>query len=469
MRSREVWHVVVAVLLVCGIGNPSQAQSKRSKSVPQTTMVPDPAKPTGETSEPEVGPYLKREGEKQWTLTCRVAVFSDRPDRFKEVKDPNSGQRAKMPEITPFSFETLGFIFPRIPSTASSEAADAAPSESSVGEDYFRGEFRVDGELTDSFPQMLQGFPFGTELARWDVGDRGKTTEARKIQLEVAIPVTTWKVTYDEAAAIQVPWPQSWPLAAQNGLDSQLYVEEGYDKTGKLIKYDFQNIDRALELWKQEWKIADFRSVTPAALAKMITSKVWEQVQPSGAGISVRPRTGELMGVDLQNPAQTLVTGRGSEHDLVVLTVALMRKAGLPARTVIGYDAGDKSDRWLDKGNKSSKLRSWLEFCVYDESRNTINWIPVDVLKLRRISNRPAPVTKEWRYFGTNDDFDHIIPFAFHFHPPTDVVSYGAPGFWGWFVTPKPPDEAEQSISVSAASRAVRGNDDDKRRPSRSK
>jgi hypothetical protein len=85
----------------------------------------------------------------------------------------------------------------------------------------------------------------------------------------------------------------------------------------------------------------------------------------------------------------------------------------------------------------------------------------VDVVKLRKTSNRPAALDRPWKYFGTNDQLDHILPFAFHFHPPTDVVSYGSPGFWGWFVSPKAPEQAEQAIRISASSQSKRANEPD--------
>lgn len=472
MFETRVLTSVLATLLAIGPVDVGLAQTRRPR-------VPDPAatSPTPPTSteaspspaEPEMGPYLERTELKEWTLTYRVSVFSDRPDKFKDVTDPATNKRGRTPDIVPFEFETLGFIFPRVPATASSESSDAAQEESSIGPDFFHGAMRVDGQVVDNLPQMLRGFPYGIELGRWDVGERGSSTLARQIQLEVTIPMQAWNVKFNEKSALNVSWPENWPASAQQALESQLYVDQGFDAKGKLVKYDFKKLDRLMEVWKRDWKITDFRSVKPVMLAKLITSKVWSEVQPSGNGILTRPRTGELMGIELQNPERTLTTGKGSEHDLVVLTVALMRKAGLPARTVIGYDAGDESDGWLDKGSKSSKLRSWVEFCIFDEARNTINWIPVDILKLRRLSNRPMPIDKEWRYFGTNDDANRILPFSLHFHPPTDVVSYGVPGFWGWFVTPKAPELAEQSITMSAAAKTRRGGESGKEPPKRGK
>jgi len=168
-------------------------------------------------------------------------------------------------------------------------------------------------------------------------------------------------------------------------------------------------------------------------------------------------RTGEFAGMDLQSPELTLETGKGSEQDMVVLLCALMKKAGLPTRTVIGYDVNTRDNRFLEKGNKNNRIRTWVEFALYDEAKNTINWVPVDVARMRKSTSRATAVDRPWRYFGTHDELHQVPVIAVQFHPPTDVVSYGAPAFWGWFVTPKPADNAEQALRFMATATSTRG------------
>jgi hypothetical protein len=36
-------------------------------------------------------------------------------------------------------------------------------------------------------------------------------------------------------------------------------------------------------------------------------------------------------------------------------------------------------------------------------------------------------------------------------------VAYGNPCFWGWFVTPTPPHEAEQALAFAATTMSQRG------------
>jgi hypothetical protein len=219
-----------------------------------------------------------------------------------------------------------------------------------------------------------------------------------------------------------------------------------------------------LTAWKKEWGITDFTSRPPVVIAKLITAKVWGMVQINGDGLTFRPRTGELSGIALRSPAEVLRQGRATEHEAPILLAALFRKAGLPTRTVIAYDIGDRDEKFLSADLDPKKIRSYVEFCLFDDVANQINWVPVDLVMLRNSSSRAQSVERRWRYFGTNDELQNVIPFAFHFHPPTDVVSYGSPGFWGWFVSPTAPAQAEQSIQVQAATQSKR-NDRQDRKP----
>jgi hypothetical protein len=227
--------------------------------------------------------------------------------------------------------------------------------------------------------------------------------------------------------------------------------------------YDMNPIKELVKRWTSG---KDPKTIKPLPLAKYLAGEVLGWVQPSGNGLGYN-RIGQLEGIDLQGAPLTAERRRGSEFDMVCLLAAVYREAGLPARTVIGYDIGETKDEdrrnFLEKKG-SEDIRTWLEFALLDEGTGQLHWIPVDVVRLRKAGSRPPPLEKEWRYFGTHDELDGMIPFAFHFHPPTTVRAYGSPGFWGWLVTPKPPETAVQALSFSAWSTPKRGSDQDRKR-----
>lgn len=435
------------------------APAAPSNSTPTTTPAPAGKAPAQKSvaKEPKVGKFLVQEGGRDWNLVVGLGIYSDSSRDSKIIRDP-SGRTARTPKITPFGFETLGVVFPFIKSSASSVNEEPVKGATGVNGKGFRGDLKFDDKVVSSSVQLLKGYSNGTMLAKWDAGERGKTTTIRQVQLDITLPMRAFSTKFAEAEAMKIGWPSQLPAVAQSALEPQLFVEDGVDEAGVVKKYDDAPLDKAMGLWKGEWGVSDLKNVPPAMLAKMIAGKVWGVVQPSGEGISAR-RTGEFAGFVLQPPSITLTSGKGSEHDMTVLLAALYRKAGIPTRTVIGYDLADE-DR--SRRERSSKLRSWVEFYLYDEATETANWIPVDIARLRKVSSRPQAIEREWKYFGTNPELDFVLPFAFHFHPPTDVVSYGSPGFWGWFVSPEAPKSAEQSIRFAGTRASVRGGEEKK-------
>jgi hypothetical protein len=95
-----------------------------------------------------------------------------------------------------------------------------------------------------------------------------------------------------------------------------------------------------------------------------------------------------------------------------------------------------------------------------DEGAGQLHWIPVDVVRMRKSGSRTQPLDKEWKFFGTHDELSGVIPFAMHFHPPTSVRAYGSPGFWGWLVSPKPPETAVQALTFTAWRTPKHGGED---------
>jgi hypothetical protein len=380
-------------------------------------------------------------------LTARVTVFSDNSRQRDRVRQPN-GRTADVPRIAPFAFETLSVVYPVIMSTANSDLYDAE----------YTGTLKLDDRVVDSKPELLRGYPAGLILARFDASEAPRPQQAREVGLELSISTRCYRLTLDEAAAGRIPWPTAaYPAVAQSTFASQLWLDQGINGDGQVEAYDAAPIDAAITKYLREAKVASPKDVTPLRLAKILTQKVWRDIQISGQGHAGRSGTGQLAGLIVQAPSITLKEGRGSEHDVPALLCTLMRRAGLPARLVVGYNASEKDD--ADKGTSKSdrRLRTWVEFCIFDDKANTLTWIPVDVVELRKSSSRPQELDRPWRGFGGGDIFDSLIPIAFHFHPPTDVVAYGNPGLWGWFVTPAAPDSAEQTLDFRATRKAVRG------------
>lgn len=330
-------------------------------------------------------------------------------------------------------FDTAAIVFPALEQTAHST-------------NKMTGTFRLNDRDRDREMTILADpYPSGVKLARWEAKD----WEGQEAELKITIEATCSKTVFDEAAAMKLGWPDKgdWTEAARSSFEPQFYIDVGPEGP-----YDLDPIE---QLVKKAMGGREPASQPPVLVAKVLTAEVMRAMSVSGSGLS-GSRTGMIEGLDLQGAPQALRRGRGSAFDVASVLTAVFRRAGLPARVVIGYDSGKSDD---EKGLASSGkkgIRAWVEFALHDPATKEDIWVPVDLVRLRDKGARPPAFDKPWPYFGTHDELDAIVPFAYHFFPPTTVRSYGSPGFWGWMITPQPPERAEQSLRFTITSAARR-------------
>jgi hypothetical protein len=382
--------------------------------------------------------YLTRGHSHDWTLTTTIDLRA-----YQDIRSRDSKGNRKVTFDT-WTFENATVVFPFIPDTASSETVESS----------YTGKVTLDDQLRDDTPEFIKRVDngMGAWLAKWEVGPADK---AREMELEVSVSMTCYETVFNEDAAKTVGWPQgAWPAEAASALLPQPFID--HDSSGP---YDMEPVKKLVK----EWTNGDPKKVPPMVLAKWVAGQVVQSVQVSGDGFSF-DRTGLLEGLDLQGPGETARRKRGSPFDIACFLVAAYREAGLPARLVIGFDKSEEEATFLKKTDSKGGLLAWVEWCLYDESDNSVTWVPVDIAEMRRTQSRLPKdfMNKPLKYFGTHERLDDMMPFAFHFHPPTTVVSYGSPGFWGWLVFPELPQNCSQSISLRGATTSTRGGNDAK-------
>jgi hypothetical protein len=365
---------------------------------------------------------------RNWTLRPQVHLASYQTDPSK-LGRPGY----KELQVIRLKFETAAVVFP-VPYGSAGHVCD---TEGVKGTLYF------DDKPVDSEIDFADNYAAGTRLARWEMVKR----EGRELDLKLDIPMTCWETVFDEKLAEQAIWPPSgaWPGEAQSTFGPQHGVD-----------YTAPNIADAISQWTNN---NDPKKLKPVALAKFLASKVLDATQPSGLGL-VNARNGEVEGFELQGASRTLSLGRGSEHDIACLLCAVFRAAGLPARTVIGYDVKEtkgEDSGFLGKDRGSAKLRSWVEFYLFDEVANKGLWVPVDIVRQRKSSSKAPALDRPWKFFGTNDELDDIMPVAFQYHPPTTVVAHGSYAFWGWLTTPSLQEGPSQYIQFQSMTTPNRG------------
>ncbi|MEO0716387.1 MAG: lyase family protein, partial [Planctomycetota bacterium] len=150
---------------------------------------------------------------------------------------------------------------------------------------------------------------------------------------------------------------------------------------------------RPIEELVNEWTGGNPRGAKPYLAAKWLLGRVVEHVQPSAPGFN-NDRGGSIEGLDVQGAAATAVNKRGSAIDMALLLTAVYREAGIPARLVVGYDAGsDKEQQRFLKTSRANapEIRAWVEFALFDEAAGTLTWIPADPHAMRKSSSRIRP------------------------------------------------------------------------------
>lgn len=415
---------VALVAMVCvagtawgqlGVTPPAEPVKRGRQGAQPSQAQPAPGK-TGQPGARAVA-LIRRTDQRTLQLTANVSLSFT-------LRELNTGAQV----ADGLAFQTAAMVFPMLQSSASHQIAASRFLRPS-------GELKLNGRAATEEFEILRGYPGGTQLAKWSLRDMS----AQRVELEVKIPVLTYRTVFDEAAAKNVDWPASWPEEASSTFKPQLYVDFGARGP--------EDMTVVRELLKKWTAGKDPKSVKPAVLAKFLAGEVMKLVQISGNGLGAA-RTGEVEGFQLQGAVRTAELGRGSEFDAVCLLAAVYRMAGLPARTVIGYESSDARQRdevFARVG--AQRFRAWVEFALPDETTESkIAWIPVDIVRMRNASSQPPSLDRTWPWFGTHNELDQVVPIAFQFHPPTDVVAHGSPAFYGWMVTPAPPMNVTQAI-----------------------
>ncbi|UYV12639.1 MAG: transglutaminase family protein [Phycisphaera sp.] len=384
---------------------------------------------------------LRQGDSKDWTIRFRANI--------RAWQDFGNQQQERGASHDLWEFEQATIVVPMLERTSLSRSNDSKMTM----------EVRVNDRdavpaRTDPYVR-LNNKHAGSRYLGWAVA-KGS---ARDIEVVTQQAMTSYDVTVDDDRALRVEWPAGdWPDDALSALDPQVGIEFGLDGN------PYDGLDRTAD--RIDTLIGRLgrspRDVSPYLVAKYLTGAVWGHIRSrDGTGLNTS-RTGEIEGVDIAGVPTTFVRRRGNQYETCALLVYTMRRAGLPARMVMGFVAdsdGDGEDELTGDRDREGEPICWVEFALVEGGRTT--WIPVDLNGMMRSSSRAPNIAdletlqKPWDGFGTIDDSKYWVPFAFHVHPPITVKAYGSPGFWGIFATPTEPSRAEQMIMIDVTTTPV--------------
>lgn len=389
----------------------------------------------------EPGPYLERSSPKDLIFKARVQIGG--VSWTELIADPNGGPAKQIPRKEEISFDQAWIVYPLLKQTGTSR----------MPEDSWKGTFRIGDTRPNEEIQIMNGLHSGSRYAKMALG----AGRAKTFTFEIEQRTTAYRVKYYDNEADQVAWPKGgWPAAAASCFSPQMYVDYWPDDTtGMAPATSASAVAAMVDGWLANANLASPRDASPNQIAKFIAGQVVRNFQVVNQ-VFISNRTSAVEGANVIPLTEVVRSGRGSAFDICNVLVACYRHVGLPARLVVGYQKEGSGKTFLTAKGASAQIRPYVEWCLFNEdfeaTKASINWIPVDIINMRRSMPNPPGLDKPWRYFGSFDDTNECFPFAFHLHPPTSVRAYGSPGFWGWMLAPTQPLSAEQSLTFSVTS-----------------
>ena len=459
MNRRNALVALGAGVLLCAAGTAHGQSSRGSPQPPNKNTIVDPTKPLVER-------MLPRGKTKQWVMSVDVfypgqMVNAPPVNRWGVIRPDFNypGRTITQQEWNQLmgnagqgvSFDTAAMVFP-VPLAS-------AGHSSSMGT--FASEVKVNSIVVPTEVKFSDNYQAGERLARWELRD----VRAMKLQLHIDIPVTCWETYFNENEAAKVEWPKGdWPPAAKTALEPVYLVEWANEAQ------EITDAKQALDEMRNRWlNNRDPKTIKPVALAKELAGRVLEYCDGSRGDSVYGTMPGTFLGLQSMTVMEIVSNKRCYNLDPASFLAAVYRNAGLPARTVFGFDmAEEKGDRMTSSGRGGrSKLHAWTEFAVLDEKTSEVVWVPVDVINMRRSGNRMQRLDRTWKYFGSNEDLAYMIPISFHLHPPTGVTVRSLPAFWGWLCTPETPPlpHSLKIDAMSQSSREKKENEKDQNKP----
>ena len=226
------------------------------------------------------------------------------------------------------------------------------------------------------------------------------------LQVQLVATATVWSSGFDDAAAMQIGWPQKWPGAVAPLLKPSTLIESG---------------DEIITATVEALTQGAVRSVPPAQAAKLIVRDAcsrFKVVDTSNTRMSLGPQ-GQLRGIGVQGAKKAAEAGTGSPADLVCICVAMLRAAGLPARPVIGLGSAGYG--------RLEEYGVWAEVYLPE-----CGWTPFDPDVLRQQALGTLDPKSSWTGFGTLRQLQRRIPLAWSFGPAKAATAFDSWAPWGW-------------------------------------
>ncbi len=251
-----------------------------------------------------------------------------------------------------------------------------------------------------------EGLPFHAHLMVMPIAQFRGTA----LRWQLNYRVQAWSSRIDEQAAARLTWPQVWPAEVGDGLRPSHFIESDEPIFANSI---------------QRLTNGNLHLAPPYLAAKEVVRYTISRFQVSGNGTD-RDLGEVIRGLNVKGALASWQNGLGTEHDLALTCVAMLRAAEIPARVVVGVTEEIKAG-----GRERNEFVSWCEFYL-----DGAGWIPFDPNEMRGQAIGNRNLRDPWPDFGTLDELNERIPLAYSFIPPVQVEAPWKYCVWGWNPTP---------------------------------
>ncbi len=376
----EAMHLILTLLLATLLTQATPpAKPMPPGTVPQVPPATQPA-PTPTVKQggpPAANQYINWKDGTIFETTFKVSIHSS------NVKDP-----------------AAPLLFPVI-NEGSSSMVNLSSVSASIS---FNGNMMDSGQGPDILTgKAMHGVRLLEAPASFQGNNPNLLNNAIQMQFEIEQDIACWSSEVDEAAMASIVWPANWPIETLE-----------FQKPQPLIESDAPIFASAL----QEVTGGNLHQVPPWVAAKEIVRYCCNTIQTNGT-LMLRGPGSAIRGLDVNGARAAASSGTGTESDLVCVSVALLRAAGIPARPVIGLGT--------PKGKTRNSFLVWGEFYL-----PKAGWIPFDPKAMRSKGVRSWSLDRSWSSFGNMSDLNKKIPLAYAFSPGDGSKAYDAWSVWGW-------------------------------------
>lgn len=290
---------------------------------------------------------------------------------------------------------------------------------------------RIDSQV------RLDGVPSNPKVAIIDASDGASrrivtaipSGTMSNLTVRTSWPTIAFSSAVDEGVAETVTWPRSWPDDVAPFLAPSMYIESEDPRFEAFVQNVSQGQLRRTPIYLAAKDLVRRAILEFPNIHANVVVRGGAEADPY---LFPRPSTGPglIRGFLIRGAAASINQLKASPADLVCMSVAVLRAAGIPARPVIGIESGQGDASGHKLPRRKTSFAVWGEFRLPGRG-----WVPFDPWQMRGQGLQHLDVRDRWRWFGTIRDLNRRVAIAHDFAPQAFGMIPRWPAGWSWAIS----------------------------------